>query len=286
MYALDIAQTISCHRFGRMKQKKGWGRLGFNENTTNLLVFVIDGRAEFWVADSRFSLEAGHILLVPARTPYKAYTEDFCEYFFFRITGVLEPCPEPVYLPVAPREFSFDLPKPEQKKAYIPGYVVDSERFGRIYGCILSCTEYSARTTHAARALLDAEFLKILLILGEITEQQSGNTPTPAALSKMLIYIKKNLTRPITLAQLCMECGLSESYAERLFKKYFGITATEYIHNEKLYYACELMRNTSLNVSSVAHYLGYTDVFYFSRRFKRKFGVSPTKMFPARERQV
>jgi AraC-like DNA-binding protein len=85
---------------------------------------------------------------------------------------------------------------------------------------------------------------------------------------------------------LCRACEISESYAERLFKKHFGITATEYIHNEKLYYACELLRNTGLNISAIADYLGYTDVFYFSRRFKRKFGVSPTKMFPTRERQA
>lgn len=286
MYALDISQRISCHRFGRMKQKNGWGRLGYNTNSSNLLVFLIDGQADFWVEDKRISLEAGQILLIPADTPYKANTDDFCEYFFFRFTGVLEACQEPAYLPSAQREFSFDLPDFRQKRIYIPAYVVDPERFGRIYGCILSCTEYSVRESYAARMLLDTELLKILLLLGEVTELQTRNTAMPAALNKMLIYIKKNLTQQITLSQLCGKCQLSESYAERLFKKHFGITATEYINNEKLYYACELLRNTGLNISEIARYLGYTDVFYFSRRFKRKFGVSPTKMFPTRERQI
>lgn len=285
MYALDLSQNVSCHRFGRMKQKSGWGRLGYNTNSTNLLVFLIDGQVDFWVEDRRIGLAAGQILLIPAETPYKANTRDFCEYFFFRFSGVLEVCPEPTYLPRVQREFSFDLPEIQQKKIYIPSYVVDPERFGRIYGCILSCTEYSVRETYAARMLLDAEFLKILLLLGEITELQNRDTAIPAALNRMLLYIKKNLTQQITLSQLCAQCQLSESYAERLFKKYFGIPATEYINNEKLYYACELLRNTGLNISEIARYLGYTDVFYFSRRFKRKFGVSPTKMFPARERQ-
>lgn len=65
-----------------------------------------------------------------------------------------------------------------------------------------------------------------------------------------------------------------------MFKKHLNVTVTEYIHSQKLSYACELPRNTSLNVSEVADYLGYSDVFYFSKRFKRKYGIPPTKMFP------
>lgn len=55
------------------------------------------------------------------------------------------------------------------------------------------------------------------------------------------------------------------------------MTVTEYINNEKLYYACELIRNTSMNISEIADYLGYSDVFYFSKLFKKKFGISPSR---------
>ena len=101
----------------------------------------------------------------------------------------------------------------------------------------------------------------------------------PTVLEKMIIYIKKNLTKPISLSDVSSQCSISAPYAARLFKKNLNMTATEYINGEKLYYACELIKNTSMNMSEIADYLGYCDVFYFSKLFKRKFGKSPSTYY-------
>lgn len=63
------------------------------------------------------------------------------------------------------------------------------------------------------------------------------------------------------------------------------MTATEYINSVKLYYACELLRNTNMNISETAFYLGYSDVSYFSKRFKKLFGRSPGEYFEFREKR-
>lgn len=46
--------------------------------------------------------------------------------------------------------------------------------------------------------------------------------------------ISLNYIKPITLASLADECGVSKQYAMRLFKKYYNVTVTRYINNYKL----------------------------------------------------
>ncbi|MBR6524803.1 MAG: AraC family transcriptional regulator [Clostridia bacterium] len=279
LYALDISRGVSCTMFGRMMQKNGWESTQKRSIARNLMVFVIDGQAEFDVADAHYHVSAGDILIIPANTPYLGYTADCCEYYFFHFTGLISPCSTPNIPRDLRREFTFTLSPAVYDKVYFPLKIATREDYNKIYNCIISCTEHNAHGTMAGRLILDMEFLKIMLLLGEVTEFENRSNNYPPALDKMIVFIKKNLTKPITLSDLCTHCRISSSYAERLFKRHLNTTVTEYINSEKLYYACELMRSTGMNISEIAAYLGYCDVFYFSKRFKRKFGKSPSKMF-------
>ena len=175
------------------------------------------------------------------------------------------------------RNFSFELPEAAHDRIFFETRTSVSNHFNKIYNSIISCTEYNAHGTHAGRLLLDTEFLKILLMVGEITELNNQTKTIPSSLERMIVYIKKNLTRPLGLSDVAANCKLSPSYASRLFKKHLNKTVSEFINDEKLFFACELLESTNLNISEIADYLGYGDVFYFSKIFKKKFGKSPSK---------
>ncbi len=44
----------------------------------------------------------------------------------------------------------------------------------------------------------------------------------------------------------------------------------------------DLLSNSAMNISQIAEYLGYSSVYYFSRLFKRRCGVSPISYFEKR----
>ena len=217
------------------------------------------------------------MLIIPADMPYRANTQTFCEYYFCHFDGKLEKehCLTAVTLP---RKFSFALPQIQDPKIYFPLYGKLAEDFRRVWDSMAACTDYQARGTAVGQRMLECEFLKVLLILAEHGQNLTGGEALPAALSRMIVYIKKNLTRPLCLEDVCSHCSISPSYAGRLFRKHMNITATEYINSEKLYYARELMSSTGMTLSQIAEYLGYCDVYYFSKRFKRKFGKAPSQM--------
>ena len=278
MYSFDISQMTRCYRFGRMKQKSGWDRTDMRTIPKNLFVFLIDGQADFHGNGTDYLMQVGDILIIPADTPYRAMTTDFCEYYFYHFDGQIQLSDYPELPPIS-RRFSFDLPERMDSNIYFSPHTATGQEFRRIYNSIIACTEYHARGTHTGQKMLECEFLKILLLLADITERTRQDNPLPSALNRIMIYIKKNLTHPLGLNEICEAVGISPSYAGRLFKQHMNTTVTEYINSEKLYYACELMTDTGMNLTEIADYLGYCDVFYFSKRFKRKFGKAPSVMF-------
>ena len=70
---------------------------------------------------------------------------------------------------------------------------------------------------------------------------------------------------------------ISPRYFETLFFDKFNMTPKEYITSLKLNHAKELLKSEKLSVSEIASALGYSDVYHFSKMFKKKTGYSPTE---------
>lgn len=263
--------------FGRMKQTKGWKPNYPRSIGKNLFIFVIDGEATFCIEKTIYEVSAGDILIIPAETLYIAKTENFCEYFFFHFSGKIDKTEITPNFSTINDSFSFSLQEFKHKYIYFNLKNSNNDIFNKVYTSIINCMEYRSYSTQSGRLLLDAEFSKIMFLLGGIVERAHNNIPT--VVRKMIIYIKKNLTKPLSLSEISSQCSVSAPYASRIFKKYMNMTVTEYINSEKLYYACELIVNTSMNISEIADYLGYCDVFYFSKLFTKKFGIPPSKYY-------
>lgn len=55
------------------------------------------------------------------------------------------------------------------------------------------------------------------------------------------------------------------------------MTPKAYIINFRIQYACELLKSGKYRISDVADIVGYRDVYYFSKSFKKIKGVSPSE---------
>lgn len=75
---------------------------------------------------------------------------------------------------------------------------------------------------------------------------------------------------------------LSYDYVRRLFKKDTGLTPHDYLKNVRLERAAQILRSGQTNrysfytVAQIADLCGYSDSMYFSKAFKKHFGVAPT----------
>ena len=90
-------------------------------------------------------------------------------------------------------------------------------------------------------------------------------------------YITINLNRKITLQDLRVHTSYSARALQLKFKKYLNQTPFEYIEEQRLLKAYELIKNykKSMQISVVANEVGFRHLGRFSERFKKRFGISP-----------
>ncbi|MBL3731940.1 AraC family transcriptional regulator [Lysinibacillus sp. HST-98] len=102
------------------------------------------------------------------------------------------------------------------------------------------------------------------------------DTTTQISLKDIRDYIAKNHHQPLTIKHLALISGLSSSYFGEAFKKAFGQSATHYLTALRIGHAKQLLRDTDLLLREIARTVGYSDEFYFSRKFKKEVGISPS----------
>lgn len=90
-------------------------------------------------------------------------------------------------------------------------------------------------------------------------------------------YLAQNPRRAFDLGELALHSGLSVSRLAHLFKRETGTTPQRYQERLRLRQARQLLRLTNLGIAEIAAELGYQDAFYFTNRFRKAEGVSPSE---------
>ncbi|WP_409190924.1 AraC family transcriptional regulator [Bradyrhizobium sp. RDM4] len=102
-----------------------------------------------------------------------------------------------------------------------------------------------------------------------------------ARLELMRADVVANLSRDnLTIYSVAQKAGLSPRHAQRMFEQ-TGTTFTEFLLEQRLLLVRGLLLdplNRWRKVSDLAHSAGFSDVSYFNRVFRRRFGVTPSDM--------
>lgn len=101
-------------------------------------------------------------------------------------------------------------------------------------------------------------------------ELASGNR-----LAHVVAYIKSNIREQLTLEDLASKACMSKAHFVRTFKQELGQTPMEYVLNERLRLARNLLQMGGLQIQEVAMMSGFNNISYFIRAFKKEFGRTP-----------
>lgn len=150
--------------------------------------------------------------------------------------------------------------------------------FARLYGQIGDGTLETENNEYAMLSALYAIFAALPL-------RRPKTSVCGLYVERVRNYVANMLSNPIPVAKLAADCGLERHYLCRVFRERTGQTLQAYILGRKMDRARSLLLMTGLRVGDIARSVGYTDVYNFSKMFKKAFGLSPMKLRAAQAKK-
>ncbi len=90
-------------------------------------------------------------------------------------------------------------------------------------------------------------------------------------------FIDAHFTKDVNVARIAQEAGMSDYHFFRLFKSVFGVSPYQYILQKRLEQALFFIKEGK-SASETAFACGFSDVFSFSKSFKKRYGFPPSKI--------
>jgi transcriptional regulator GlxA family with amidase domain len=134
-------------------------------------------------------------------------------------------------------------------------------------------------TADAALNCLVAELLGYLVQSREAKEplSQPGIQNDYPELRSAIEQIANDPKRAWRAGELAKLCGLSERHFFRRFKEATGFSPINWLRRERISFAQAKLLERGSSIKQIADQVGYNDVFFFSRDFKRHTGSCPSE---------
>ncbi|MFC4598681.1 response regulator transcription factor [Cohnella hongkongensis] len=162
----------------------------------------------------------------------------------------------------------------------------------RCRSCIAFCSRHlfcdvSLYVGHPSRIQEMAGMLDKLLVFHRRHAQTAGGEyfledsevgppdESRAVVDKVRRFIAEHLDQPLTRKELAQHVYLNPDYLAKLFKKTTGIALTDYVVNERMRLAKEMLERGGVPIGAIASAVGYSSFSYFSKTFKTQYGVTP-----------
>jgi len=103
---------------------------------------------------------------------------------------------------------------------------------------------------------------------------------------KIILYIQKHLSISLTTAEISENLFVSKTTVATSFKRETGFTVGAYIDNLIFTRISYLLANSRTSIKEIGRQFGFCDSHYLSRRFKKKFNVTPTEFRKMHNKKV
>lgn len=229
----------------------------------HVLIFCLDGQGVVHIGRSKWRMQRGHGVILPAEIAHR-YAADLRNpwtVFWFHFTGAK----------AADFVQAVDVSR-EQPRFWVQDVDMMIEAFEECYHHVLG------GYTDADLIGLSTSFVRFLGLCR--TLQRSPSTrrrKTEERIVRSVRFLRGNLHRVLTLAQIAKEAGISVPHFCAMFKRQINCGPLEFFTRLKIQRACELLVSTDFAVSEIAYALGFEDPLYFSKRFRQYTGTSPTE---------
>ena len=121
-----------------------------------------------------------------------------------------------------------------------------------------------------------ASMFNTILLLVSRQQQEGENVEIniPEEIEAAVAYFNENYNTKISVEDYAESLHISTNWFIRNFKQYMKISPAQYILSLRMVNAQSLLENTDYKIGEIAEIVGYDNQLYFSRVFRKEYGVS------------
>lgn len=173
--------------------------------------------------------------------------------------------------------FVDDYAPPKGQAITLPAVIPPCPDSAEVFSLIRAIS--NAKTGKIERSWFSecADFMFLLNRLCLMAETTSSDSATPGSrryCERAKTFISENIHRRVTVGEVADAVGVSKNYLTNLFSACEGMPLMEYTNRRKLGYMIQLVRRYGYTLAQAADQVGYNDVSYVSRIFRKYYGVS------------
>ncbi len=252
----SLCQTMNSVRlllyyYGRANISTSWEGEVYNPGYSRLF-YIVSGRARIQVkGQAPFFMEKGNWYLLPAGCSFEYSCDDWMDHVYFRlqlcgIDGIdlFRKCPRPCSVALT-----------DNKEAFFINSLSSS--------------------TFNEGLKIRQELYRILVAMIEQNDLNLHGKLLSACVTRAVKFIQGNLSVQLTSQTIADHAGVSVSTLTKRFKSELSASIHDYIYDLVLFEAEQLLIRSDMSVADISDNFGFCDQFYFSRRFKDKFNMSP-----------
>ncbi len=244
---------------------------------------VTKGSCLYQINLADYEVNAGDLLLIPPLFLHSvllvSQEELMSETYVFHLNFLggnsTDVCTTRYLLPMMNQEFSMPcLITPDH-----PVYDALKTMFVQI-------TSYYNQAAFGYELALKSLFLQtVFLLLPYRTKTVAPDAKVSSEkLKAVLDYIELHYPDSISISELARLCFFSDYHFMRFFKKHMGMTCVEYLNNLRLEKSVELFEQGNSSILEVSLSVGFHNLSYFHRAFKKKYHVTPLAFIRELER--
>ncbi|WP_153977231.1 AraC family transcriptional regulator [Paenibacillus xylanilyticus] len=242
------------------------------------LVIVLNGNATHVVHTEEYFIKKGNAFVINGSTPH-AYRDphDFkiCNIMFrpemlasigpdlkksngYQALFVLEPYYRNIQS--YPGKLALPIPSLEYVESLIA--VMIEEYHGQLQGY---------------QTMLLSRFTELVVYLSRHydTQEKGMEGNHLMHLANAISYMEDHYLEPLTLEEIAGKSNISVRHLNRIFRSYYQMTPIAYMLTLRLERACGLLKHSSLTITQISYECGFNDSNYFTRQFRKAYGVSP-----------
>jgi AraC family transcriptional regulator, arabinose operon regulatory protein len=228
----------------------------------NFLFYCVDGEGWYKIEDKRYEVKANEFFILPQNVAhsYGSLDKDPWSIYWIHFGGESLPQFNQLY---------------EVQSHFKPYYIKSSDEIFSSFSKIYKALElgYSIDNLMFANMCL-SHFITLFIYNSKqfvVTEDRIS------PVDRAILFMQEHINENISLNDLSSLYNYSASRFSSLFRQKTGYAPIDYFIQMKMQKASQQLDFTDKSIKEVALNLGFDDPYYFSRRFSKVIGMSPTK---------